>query len=259
MDKNNFRFFTVAERPDLAQVVSKFPGQFWPLFMLQDPIANRLFGPLYQTFAEYQFALIDTGTDGIVAVGNSIPLAFDADPHLLPDDGWDWALQQGFEDLAGGLPLHCLCALQIVIDPKYRSLGLSTRMVLRMREIASAHSLNRLFAPVRPNQKSLYPLIPMEKYIRWKSEDGLPFDPWLRTHTRLGADIIRVCPSAMRIPGSVPDWETWTSMRLPETGEYIIPGALVPVRIDREANLGLYVEPNVWMCHQLGNSAARKS
>ena len=28
-------------------------------------------------------------------------------------------------------------------------------------------------------------------------------------------------------------------------------GALVPVTIDREADQGLYVEPNVWMRHRL--------
>ena len=28
-----------------------------------------------------------------------------------------------------------------------------------------------------------------------------------------------------------------------------VPGALVPVEIDREREEGLYVEPNVWMVH----------
>jgi hypothetical protein len=28
-----------------------------------------------------------------------------------------------------------------------------------------------------------------------------------------------------------------------------VPGALVPVRIDRERDVGTYVEPNVWMRH----------
>ena len=30
---------------------------------------------------------------------------------------------------------------------------------------------------------------------------------------------------------------------------YVVPGALVPVEIDRERDEGLYVEPNVWMVH----------
>jgi hypothetical protein len=38
-------------------------------------------------------------------------------------------------------------------------------------------------------------------------------------------------------------------MAFPESGDYIVPGALVPVQIDRERDLGHYVEPNVWMRH----------
>ncbi len=47
---------------------------------------------------------------------------------------------------------------------------------------------------------------------------------------QLGGGIIKVCPRAMRITGSVP-------------------GALVPVEIDREADQGVYIEPNVWTVH----------
>jgi hypothetical protein len=47
----------------------------------------------------------------------------------------------------------------------------------------------------------------------------------------------------------VADWEEWTEMTFPESGAYVVPGALVPVEIDRERNEGVYVEPNVWMVH----------
>jgi hypothetical protein len=36
---------------------------------------------------------------------------------------------------------------------------------------------------------------------------------------------------------------------MPETGSYPVPGALVPVEIDREGDMGVYVEPNYWMVH----------
>ena len=55
----------------------------------------------------------------------------------------------------------------------------------------------------------------------------------------------------MRVEGSVSDWESWTGMRFPETGHYVVPGALVPVAIDVERDTGLYLEPNVWMVHTL--------
>ena len=55
----------------------------------------------------------------------------------------------------------------------------------------------------------------------------------------------------MRIPGRVADWESWTGMGFPESGAYVVPGALVPVEIDRERDEGVYVEPNVWMHHRI--------
>ena len=67
-----------------------------------------------------------------------------------------------------------------------------------------------------------------------------------------GATITKVCPESMVISGSVEDWEGWTGMRFPESGRYAVPGALEPVELDAEADLGVYVEPNVWMHHRIG-------
>jgi len=55
----------------------------------------------------------------------------------------------------------------------------------------------------------------------------------------------------MTIPGTIAEWEDWAKMVFPETGSYVVSGALEPVEIDREADQGLYVEPNVWMRHRL--------
>ena len=55
----------------------------------------------------------------------------------------------------------------------------------------------------------------------------------------------------MTIAGTVADWERWAGMSFPDSGDYVVPGALTLVSIDREADLGVYVEPNVWMLHRL--------
>ena len=55
-------------------------------------------------------------------------------------------------------------------------------------------------------------------------------------------------------PTEIREWEKWTGMRFPESGKYIVPGALVPVQIDCERDLGSYVEPNVWMYHRRSES-----
>ena len=60
---------------------------------------------------------------------------------------------------------------------------------------------------------------------------------------------MRVAPESMRVAATVAKWEQWAEMAFPETGSYVVPGALVPVEIDRERDEGLYLEPNVWMVH----------
>jgi hypothetical protein len=40
-------------------------------------------------------------------------------------------------------------------------------------------------------------------------------------------------------------------MVFPDSGPYVVEGALVPVEIDRAQDTGRYVEPNVWMRHSV--------
>jgi hypothetical protein len=112
-----------------------------------------------------------------------------------------------------------------------------------------------LVAPVRPSLKHLYPLTPIERYVEWRREDGLLFDPWLRAHERLGAEVLGIAEDSLVSEGTVAELEEWTGLQLPESGSYVVPGALVPVEIDVERNHGIYREPNVWMRHAFPESA----
>jgi hypothetical protein len=138
-----------------------------------------------------------------------------------------------------------------MVDPRSRGRGLSRDALRAMVDLARARGLGALIAPVRPTAKSAYPLAPMDRYVRWENADGLPLDPWIRVHTRMGADILRVAPRTIVIEGSVADWERWTDMRFPDSGSYVVPGALQPVVIDRAKDEGRYEDPNVWMQHPI--------
>jgi len=50
--------------------------------------------------------------------------------------------------------------------------------------------------------------------------------------------------------GTVQQWEGWVGMPLPSTGEYVIPEGMSVLRIDKDANEGTYVEPNIWVRHR---------
>jgi GNAT superfamily N-acetyltransferase len=238
---------TADKREDFLGRANELVPQCWPEFMRHDPLAGKYWLQLYERFATYQFALLDNKTEEFMAVGNCLPLVWDKPALDLPAEGWDWALVQGVADAEQGRAPTTLSAIQIMVAPGYRNRGLSARMVQLMKAIGKAHGLTSMIAPVRPTLKHRYPLATMEQYLRWRNNDRLPFDPWLRVHVKSGAHIIKVCPQSMRITGTVREFEQWTGMRFPESGMFVVPGALIPVEIDREADRGTYIEPNVWV------------
>jgi GNAT superfamily N-acetyltransferase len=241
--------WTLAQKPDLMAALLALTPKAWPLFILADDVSLKYYDRLFDDFLAFQFVVCEEH-DTVVAAGNSIPLVWDGTLDGLPQ-GWDGALVQGVADYQAGHSPSTLCALAATVDPVYQGRGLSQLVIRTMRKIAAEHGLKDLIAPVRPSQKSRYPLIPIERYMRWQLPDGSPFDPWLRTHWRIGARLLRAEPASMVVTGAVADWEEWTEMRFPESGAYVVPDALVPVTIDCEQDLGRYIEPNVWMQHQV--------
>jgi hypothetical protein len=53
------------------------------------------------------------------------------------------------------------------------------------------------------------------------------------------------------IASSLDNWREWTGLPFDETGEVIVPKALVPVQCNVEHGYAAYVEPNVWVQHDL--------
>jgi GNAT superfamily N-acetyltransferase len=241
----SLRWHTAEERPDLLDGRAHLVDT-WPAFMLESPVSHRCWGLLYERFGALQHLLVDDATDEVVAEANCVPVKVDV--GALPDRGWEDVLERG--TTADEVPT-AVSAISIVIASDRRGEGLSTRCLERMREGAREHGYPDLVAPVRPSWKARYPLVDIGRYVEWQTLEGLPFDPWLRVHARAGADLVRVCRESMTIPGTVADWEQWAGMPFPDSGDYVVPGALTLVSIDRDADRGVYVEPNVWMHHRL--------
>jgi GNAT superfamily N-acetyltransferase len=235
--------FTFRERPDLVERI-RFPRTFG-LFMDQDPTVSPRWYRLYEEpFDEFQLVVAED--DEPVARGHMIPLPWDGTVDDLPESLGE-TMDRGF----AGDGWNAASALLAEVHPAHQGKGLSRSVIEAMAGVARRHGFHSLIAPVRPNRKERYPLTPIERYITWRRDDGFLFDPWLRVHERLGAEILRVAPRAMTMPGTVAQWEEWADMSFPESGDYVVPGALVPVSIDRGNDRGLYVEPNVWMQHRL--------
>jgi hypothetical protein len=243
-------FVDGADRHDLLEAADLIVKPEWPEFMMHDPLPHRLWNDLYERFPRYQFAMVRTDTGALIAAANSVPIPFQGSIDDLPETGWDWAFEESVRAHTAGERPNLQCALQIVVSHGYRGMGLSAVMVTHMKKIGASLGLEGMIAPVRPSMKHRFPLLSIDDYIRWTGPESLPADPWLRVHARLGARLIAPCHEAMRIPGTVAEWREWTGLKLACSGLYIVPGALVPVRIDLDKDVGLYIEPNVWMYHR---------
>jgi GNAT superfamily N-acetyltransferase len=243
------QFPTRAERtgrqPHIASLRER---SIWPEFMYHDTVLERLFGRVVSEHAEFFFYAWDDEREEVVGGGHAIPFAWNGEIASLPDGGVDAVVEARFAD--GAPEPTVLCALQILVAPEYRGEGLSARMIERMAEIGRDQGLDTLIAPVRPTLKHRYPTTPTDRYLTWRRADGSHLDPWLRTHERLGAEIVKVAPESIRVAGTVAEWEEWTGMAFPESGPYVVPGALSTIEIDRERDEGVYLEPNVWMVHR---------
>ena len=236
--------FTAAERPELDREADALSVAVWPEYNLHGDILNAHWGKLDELFPELQFVLVDGDT--ILAQGHLIPFRWDGTIDGLPA-GIDDVMLRGIE--LEGLA-NAASALAIEVLPEHQGRGLAPRMLEEMRALCAAHDFEHLLAPLRPSWKERYPLAPIDRYAAWTREDGLPFDPWLRVHVRAGGEILKPVEDSMRITGTVADWEAWTDMAFPESGSYVFPHGLAPLEVDREADLGAYWEPNVWVRHR---------
>lgn len=244
--------YTASERPDLWQQARSDAlfNDVWPEYNLHGNDTPVYFGALVPRFADFQTLFVDRRSSAIVARGRAIPFRWAGSLEDLPL-GID-AL--GLRAVGEDAPTTALCALAAEVALDVQRSGVSSLLIVAMAAVARAHGLSRLVAPVRPSHKDRYPITPIERYATWKRPDGLPFDPWMRVHARLGARIMRPEPRSLHIVAPVADWEAWTGMSFPDDGAYVFPQGLAPLTVTDA--MGEYWEPNVWMVHDVPPSAS---
>ncbi|KAG2420469.1 hypothetical protein HFD88_000081 [Aspergillus terreus] len=186
---------------------------------------------------------------------------------------------------ASGERPNALSAISIAVRANRRQRGLAEALIMAMRNAARKEELRALVVPLRPTAKGSFPDVDMSEYVKWKlrpvtavypsvdhREDSkeLPFDPWLRKHVRLGGEIVKIAKRSMVVTGTADDWWKWAGIDLrqqmaavdpiqvkgsPEAGEryfeFKFAGGLNPGRYYMEKDLGVYVEPNIWVYHDV--------
>lgn len=261
---SEINFVSLFSRPDLISPAYEFVYSLWPTFMMHSKVSidNRS-KIISSDLAKYHVvALKNSGgsDEAIVGVARAVPLPgvdIDKAAAVLPDHGWDEALLQSVNYLnnldqhkKSGIHPSVICALSVTVSPNYRGTGLAEKLIVELCQISKKAGFKAMAVPVRPTMRTQYPLQSFEEYCSWRRDDGLPFDPWIRTHVRLGAKIVKVAPCSMVIDGSLFEWQDWTNLRFLKTGQYWISGGLAPLSVDVEQSRARYVEPNLWVIHE---------
>jgi hypothetical protein len=155
----------------------------------------------------------------LVGGGFTVPVPWNGELDKLPSS-IEEIVENGLENR--GSTVNTLIPVAAVVDKRFRGENISAEILKQMKSLAIQRGFVNLVVPVRPTWKTRYPLQSIERYAKWKNKDGLLYDPWLRTHQRLGATVIKCVKSTLEIRGTIEDWEKWTGMIFPESGAYVV-------------------------------------
>lgn len=244
----DYEVTTLSERPDLIDQVANLDNRSWPVFLQHGDADNR--HQLYEAFSETVLILLSS--DQVIGAGFTVPIKWGGGVTSLPET-IDDVLERGLAIQNSKLPANTLVPIAALVDPSVQGEGLSASILLEMKALAKRLGLTSLVVPVRPTYKSKYPIQSIQSYASWLRDDGLYYDPWLRVHQKLGAKAIHIANCTLTVKGSIAQWSQWTDMIFPHSGQYIVPGALSTLEIDKANDCGIYREPNVWMKHPMSD------
>ena len=311
---SQYTVYSAYDRPELYRTFLQ-PGHplsdIWPKFVEKSPVSMRYWHLLHEIpyLSHFQFivcAKSATPWEHVIAYCNSIPFFWEHHRELslhrscgddglcpecsqtLPDGGWEEVLRKGMElhiaQSQGTEPkkANTLSALGITILPEHRRKGIAEDLLELLKDVTQRAGLESLVVPLRPTLKARFVDMSMTKYMGMKKKnargDTVPFDPWLRKHVSLGAQIVKVAPRSMYVEGDLADWQDWTGRNLREAApessdsedegegmradiwgrrywEVEVPGALAHAKVYPNEGVARYTEPNIWVQYNTAKSS----
>jgi len=245
-----FAVTTCRDHPEFFDASVELEDETWEdlSFLDYTPAHYAYYDTLLERFPEYHLCMVDVETRELIATGMCVPLRV-APGSTLPREGWDWLVNTA--ESQDSKDANTIGALSISVPKKHRDKGLARDMIDTMRSLAAMKGFARVIAPVRPSAKCEHPFVPMEQYVDWVDDRGRIFDPWLRSHVAVGGDVVGVCDRSMVVEQPIDFWKPWVGSHLAQSGNVPVKGALVPVEVDVATGMGRYVEPNVWVSHNV--------
>ena len=179
---------------------------------------------------------------------NTVTFNWNQEASLLPQDGWDWMVDQSIKDYEAKQKTNSIGGLQIIVCKEFLGKGYSKILIQKAKELKLENEFQNLFIPIRPTFKHHYAQMPMSEYLHFKKGEKL-YDPWIRTHLKCGATVLNICENSMNVKEPLAYWEKLTDQVITSSGNILIDGALYPVKIDLENKMGEYREPNIWISY----------
>ncbi len=242
---SEFRVIPYLEQPELLKELANLEEESFPAFINDDPVWAMISPHFYKEFAAFQFFIYDDEKKKVAGMCNNVPFNWDGNPDNLPT--YQGMMHTAISDWQGGNHKpNTLSGVLGLIDPEYRGQGVVEMLGFNVYGLCMEHGMSSIMIAVRPTIKDKYPMVSIEEYVQWKNVEGNMFDPWLRAQENMGGELIKVEPQSTVIDGTVAQWEGWTDMKFPVSGDYWVPGALSTVNIDLEKDLGRHFEPHVW-------------
>ncbi len=220
-----------------------FPGFFTVAREKSRPIRSSVI----RFFSRY-FIQCRNEKDEVIGMLKAVPVRREKGSELW-DDGYTGAMARAIDDLRFFRRPNCLVGLAIAVRKDFQGRGWANSIISQMKTTAEESGFESIAIPLRPTGAESEEHF--AEYCLSTRGDGMPLDPWLRLHVRNGAVIRNFCARSMQFHGTIEEWEEWTDMDFPESGAYDVPGGIAKLRIDRKADSGSYIEPNVWVTYDL--------
>ena len=201
------------------------------------------------TFEDLDYTVVLTKQDKVVAFGITIPFNWSGHLNELPT--FNHMVTTGLQIQSLNQDFNSLAGYAICISPDEQGKGLATTVIEEMKNLARKANCEHCIMPVRPSEKIKYPLQSLTDYSKWRRSDGQLLDQWLRIHENKGAKYLEAIESCDVYSGSLEDWSESTGMVFPTSGSYIVPGAISPLIVDVDKDIGTLSEGHVWVNHPL--------
>jgi hypothetical protein len=236
----------------LGDETAHLTNSLWPNFLVEESDIADSSLELEISEAELsrrfrQWGIRRDSDQKLVAYLSAILISADLSTDVLPDSGWQFAMQSVCSSKAP----NCMCLIVANVLPEARQLGLAQILLEKSKEVTKESGFSTLIAPVRPTAKSEFPDLTIAEYVERRSASNEIADPWLRTHSKLGGEVLNVCNESVVVTATLKKWREWTGLALEKSGAHPLIGGLAPLHVDVEKNVGAYREPNVWVRYRL--------